>query len=73
MRMVANRRNRRAFQTEDDAARAALAAVPVSDEDPALFWGPDWRTKLQEAQESAAAGRVERYDSDEEFLASLEE
>jgi bifunctional DNA-binding transcriptional regulator/antitoxin component of YhaV-PrlF toxin-antitoxin module len=42
------------------------------DEDPALFWGPNWREELEEAFADEAAGRTTRYWSDEEFLASLE-
>lgn len=71
--MVANRRKRRTFKTEDEAARAALAAVAVSDEDPALFWGPDWKEQLEEAEAELKAGPRRIFYSDEEFFAALDE
>lgn len=70
--MVAKRRGQRAKQTEDARVKAMLDALPPSDEDPALFWGPNWKEDLQESEEDIAAGRVEHFDSDEEFLAALE-
>ena len=48
--MVAKRKKRRKVASEEEAARAALAAVPVTDEDPGLFWGPDWREMVREAK-----------------------
>ncbi len=39
----------------------------------AWFWTPEWQAKEREADEDIAAGRVRRFMSDEEFLASLEE
>lgn len=41
------------------------------DEDPAVFWGPNWRFEMEEDQADIEAGRTIYYDSDEEFLASL--
>jgi len=66
---------------EDDAYAALLrraAAVGLHKPDPvppdqAWFWTPEWLAGEIEASEDIAAGRVTRYDSDEEFLASLEE
>ena len=37
------------------------------------FWEPAWQAKEREADEDAAAGRLERFESDEEFLAALED
>ena len=39
----------------------------------AWFWTPAWQAKECEAHDEVAAGRVRRFMSDEEFLASLEE
>jgi len=70
--MVARRRTKHGKQTEYERVKAMLDALPLSDEDPAIFWGPNWKEDLQEAEEDIAAGRVERFYSDEEFLAALE-
>jgi AbrB family looped-hinge helix DNA binding protein len=37
------------------------------------FWQPECQAKEREADEDIAAGRVRRFSSNEEFLASLEE
>jgi len=37
----------------------------------AWFWTRKWRRREREADQDLRAGRVERYDSDEEFLESL--
>jgi hypothetical protein len=66
--MVAKRSRRRTFATEAEAAKAAFAAVPVSDEDPAVFWGPDWKEKLEEARADVDAGRVTRFESADAML-----
>ena len=70
--MVARRSRRRTFATEAEAAKAAFAAVPVSDEDPADFWGPDWKEKLEEARADVDAGRGDYFDNLDDFLAALE-
>jgi hypothetical protein len=38
----------------------------------AWFWTPEWQAKEREADEDIAAGRSERFESDEEFFAALE-
>jgi hypothetical protein len=43
------------------------------DPDQAWFWTPEWQHKEHEAEADKAAGNVERYDNDEEFLAALDE
>ncbi len=43
------------------------------DPDQAWFWTPEWQAKEQEADADKAAGRVERFESDEAFMAALEE
>ena len=57
--------------TEYERGLRALQNVPLSDEDPAGFWGPDWQQKLAESDADIAAGRIERFESDEEFLKAL--
>jgi hypothetical protein len=43
------------------------------DPDQAWFWTPEWQAKEREADADKAAGRVERFDNDEAFLAALDE
>ena len=43
------------------------------DPDQAWFWTPEWQAKEQAADADKAAGKVDRYRSDEEFLAALDE
>jgi hypothetical protein len=47
-------------------------AVAVS-ADQAWFWSPEWQQMEREADEDIAAGRDRRFDSDEEFLAWVQE
>ena len=49
-----------------------LRPMKVIDASQAWFWTPEWQEKEREADEDIAAGRVERFESDEEFLAALE-
>ena len=49
-----------------------LRPMKVIDATQAWFWTPEWQAKEREADEDIAAGRVERFESDEEFLAALE-
>ena len=39
----------------------------------AWFWTPEWQAGEREADADIAAGRADRYYSDEEFLAALAE
>lgn len=43
------------------------------DPDQAWFWTPEWQRGEREADADIAAGRGTRYNSDEEFLAALDE
>jgi hypothetical protein len=43
------------------------------DPDQAWFWTREWQTREREADDDLAAGRVTSYESDEEFLAALDE
>src|SRR5712691_6105250 len=49
--------------------RRLARIVPEED---AWVYSPAWQEKLQEAEADLAAGRVRRFDSDEEFLGHLE-
>jgi AbrB family looped-hinge helix DNA binding protein len=49
-----------------------LRPCKVIDPTQAWFWTPEWQAKEREADEDIAAGRVERFESDEEFLAALD-
>ena len=44
----------------------------VIDPTQAWFWTPEWQAGEREADEDIAAGRIERFESDEEFLAALD-
>jgi hypothetical protein len=39
----------------------------------AWFWTQEWQAREREADEDLAAGRVTRFESDDEFLAELDE
>lgn len=43
------------------------------DAEQAWFWTCEWQRREREADEDLAAGRVTRYESDEQFLAALDE
>lgn len=49
-----------------------LRPMKVIDATQAWFWTPEWQAGEREADADIAAGRVERFESDEEFLAALE-
>jgi len=72
----------------EDVVRRVEQGVPVTlvvsrengrlamreiDPEQAWFWTPEWQEGEREADEDIAAGRVTRYDSDEEFLKYLED
>lgn len=73
--MVARRQRhtRHTQATADEAALTTLAAVPLVDEDPTLFWGADfWGIKAEiEAEQAAGSRRV--LCSEEEFEALLDQ
>jgi len=48
-----------------------LRPMMMIDASQAWFWTPEWQAGEREADEDIAAGRVERFESDEEFLAAL--
>lgn len=71
--MVSKRRQPAKEMTEHERFLAMLESLPVSDEDPAVFWGPDWRERLEESIRQVEAGECTFYESDEAFLRSLAE
>ena len=57
------------FVVDDESVRIrGLKAIPA---DQAWFWTTQWQAMESEADEAIKAGKMTRYDSDEEFLASL--
>jgi len=49
-----------------------LLRPQITDEDPAVFWGPNWRAELEETEANIAAGRTHVHQSTEEFLTALD-
>lgn len=45
----------------------------TTDPDQAWFWAPEWQEMEREADADLAAGRLTGYESDEDFLAALDE
>ena len=58
-----------------DGAGVLLAEIAAGriDLEQAWFWTREWQDKEREADADLAAGRTTRYDSDDEFLAALDE
>lgn len=58
-----------------DGAAIILGEISDGRMDPeqAWFWTREWQTKEREADEDIATGRVTSYESDDEFLAALDE
>ena len=50
-----------------------LRPLKMIDATQAWFWTPEWQEGERRAEAELAAGRGERFASDEEFLAALEE
>lgn len=50
-----------------------LRPQKVVDATQAWFWTPAWQERVKAAEEDMAAGRVIRFDSDEDFLKALRE
>jgi hypothetical protein len=69
--VVARRRPKRAKQTEYERVKAMLDALPPSDEDPALYWGPNWKEELERDRAEYEAGPKRVYYTLDEFIASL--
>lgn len=54
----------------DDENHTVVVEIEI-DPDQAWFWTPEWQAGEQKASEDIAAGRVERYYSDDELLAAF--
>ena len=48
-----------------------LRPMKLIDASQAWFWTPEWQAGEREAEADMAAGRSDRYESDEEFIAAL--
>jgi hypothetical protein len=58
-----------------DGAAVLLGEISAGRIDPkqAWFWTREWQAKEHEADDDVAAGRALSYETDEEFLAALDE
>lgn len=58
-----------------DGAAIILGEISDGRIDPAQawYWMREWQTKEREADDDRAAGRVSRYETDEDFLTALDE
>jgi AbrB family looped-hinge helix DNA binding protein len=59
-------------EIENTAEGILLRPKKLIDADQAWFWTRPWQTGEREASDDIARGRVKAFESDEEFLASLE-
>jgi hypothetical protein len=61
--------------TAVDGAAVLLEEIAAGriDPDQAWFWTREWQEKEREADSDLAAGKTTRYESNEEFLAALDE
>jgi hypothetical protein len=57
-----------------DGAAIMLGEISAGRIDPeqAWYWTREWQAKEREADDDRTAGRVSRYESDEEFLTALD-
>jgi hypothetical protein len=58
-----------------DGAAIMLGEISAGRIDPeqAWYWTREWQAKEREADDDRAAGRVTRYETDEDFLMALDE
>ncbi len=61
------------FEVESTAEGILLRPKKVIDATQAWFWTPDWQTGEREASADIASGRFSVHESDDAFLASLDE
>lgn len=60
------------IEVTDDGAIVLRRRVDI-DPRQAWFWTRPWQERMRESFEDVAAGRTTRYESDEAFLAALDE
>ena len=60
------------IEVELTADGILLKPKKLIDATQAWFWEPAWQAGEREADAAAAAGKSERFESDEEFLAALD-
>lgn len=61
-------------ENEDTTARLVNESMDRDhDRDQSWFWTEEWQEGEREASAYIAAGEMEHFDSDEEFLAALDE
>jgi AbrB family looped-hinge helix DNA binding protein len=60
-------------EVEITADGILLRPKKLIDATQAWFWTPEWQAREREADEDIAAGRFDRYESDEELLAAFKE
>lgn len=61
------------FEVEATEEGILLRPKKVIDATQAWFWTPEWQAGEREASANIATGQLSRHDSDEAFLASLDE
>jgi AbrB family looped-hinge helix DNA binding protein len=60
-------------EVEMTAEGILLRPKKVIDATQAWFWTPAWQAKEREADEDLAAGRLDRFESDEELMRALDD
>jgi len=60
-------------EVEMTAEGILLRPKKVIDATQAWFWTPAWQAKEREADQDLAAGRLDRFESDEELMRTLDE
>ncbi len=60
-------------EVEMTADGILLRPQKVIDATQAWFWEPAWQAREREADEDIAAGRLERFESDDELMRALDE
>ena len=73
IREAANLTDGEELEVEITAVGILLRTPRAIDPSQAWFWTPEWQAGEREADAEIKAGRGRRFNSDEEFLASLEE
>lgn len=70
--MVARRRTRKADSITPPVKANTSSHKQSRPKAPSWFWTDEWQQKEREADADISEGKMEHFDSDEEFLAALE-